>query len=125
MKPFIINEEFFEVEYTKLLDEINVFDFSKVNTLIIGFDHIGSNVPSAINSIHDTCEYFCNSFVCLKYACEQLPLIDEKLKNFYWVFYYHNITLHFFHTLHDLMFTLIRELTHFYEIKLDIGFNIS
>ena len=41
MKPFIINEEFFEVEYTKLLDEINVFDFSKVNTLIIGFDHIG------------------------------------------------------------------------------------
>ena len=38
MKPFIINEEFFEVEYTKLLDEINVFDFSKVNTLIIGFD---------------------------------------------------------------------------------------
>ncbi|WP_245336939.1 Cthe_2314 family HEPN domain-containing protein, partial [Staphylococcus sp. GDY8P68P] len=39
-----------------------------------------------------------------------------------WVFYYHNIALHFLHTLHDLMYTLVRELTHSYEVKLELGF---
>ncbi|PTG17426.1 hypothetical protein BU642_11385, partial [Staphylococcus chromogenes] len=68
MKPFVIDENYFDIEYNKLHTEINIFDFSKVNILVSRFDQIGSNVPSAINSIHDTCEYFCNSFVCLKYA---------------------------------------------------------
>lgn len=39
-----------------------------------------------------------------------------------WVFYYHNIALHFLHTLHDLMYILVRELTHSYEVKLELGF---
>ena len=55
MKPFVIDENCFDIEYNKLLTEINIFDFSKVNTLVSGFEQIGSNVPSAINSIHDTC----------------------------------------------------------------------
>lgn len=122
MKPFVIDENCFDIEYNKLLTEINIFDFSKVNTLVSGFEQIGSNVPSAINSIHDTCEYFCNSFVCLKYAHKNLPYTNNLEKNYYWVFYYHNITLHFLHTIHDLMYILIRELTHSYEVKLELGF---
>lgn len=47
----------------------------------------------------------------------------NKIKNIMtWVFYYHNIALHFLHTLHDLMYTLVRELTHSYEVKLELGF---
>lgn len=122
MKPFIIDENHFEFEYNKLLNEINIFDFSKAKTLVTGFDQIGSNVPSIIYSIYDACEYFSNSFVCLKYAHQNILYTNSHNKNYYWVFYYHNITLHFLHTIHDLMYSLIRELTHSYEVRLEIGF---
>ncbi|MEJ7542156.1 Cthe_2314 family HEPN domain-containing protein [Staphylococcus intermedius] len=122
MKPFFIDENYFEIEYNKLLTEMDIFDFSAANTLVSGFDQIGSNVPSAINSLHDTCEYFCNSFVCLKYAYKNLPYTKSQKKNYYWVFYYHNIALHFLHTIHDLLFILVRELTQSYEVKLELGF---
>ncbi|MFW3610844.1 hypothetical protein ACN9U3_00530 [Staphylococcus caprae] len=82
----------------------------------------GSNIVSTINSIHDTCEYFCNSFVSLKYSISSIETINEEERNYYWVFYFHNITLHFLHTLNDLLYSLAQEYTSHYEVKKDIGF---
>ncbi|OAO24892.1 Cthe_2314 family HEPN domain-containing protein [Mammaliicoccus lentus] len=125
MKPFYINDNYFEYEYDKLLQEINIFDFAKFNDLIVGSDRLGSNLVAVINSIHDICEYFCNSFVSLKYSIELVESIEEEERNYYWVFYFHNITLHLLHTLDDLLYTLVQEYTALYEVKKDIGFRKS
>ena len=122
MKPFFIDENYFEYEYDQLLKEIDIFDFSKFNDLINGLDRLGSNIVSTINSIHDTCEYFCNSFVSLKYSISLIETVNEEERNYYWVFYFHNITLHFLHTLNDLLYSLAQEYTSHYEVKKDIGF---
>ena len=34
MKPFFIDENYFEYEYDQLLKEIDIFDFSKFNHLM-------------------------------------------------------------------------------------------
>ena len=59
-ETIFIDENYFEYEYDQLLKELDIFDFSKFNDLINGLDRLGSNIVSTINSIHDTCEYFCN-----------------------------------------------------------------
>lgn len=122
MKPFFIDENYFEYEYDDLLKKIDIFDFSKFNDLINGLDRLCSNIVSTINSIHDTCEYFCNSFVSLKYAIKVIETVNEEERNYYWIFYFHNITLHFLHTLNDLLYTLTQEYTSLYDVKKDIGF---
>ena len=56
MKPFLLMKIILNMN--TLLKELDIFDFSKFNDLINGLE----NIVSTINSIHDTCEYFCNSF---------------------------------------------------------------
>ena len=85
-ETIFIDENYFEYEYDQLLKEIDIFDFSKFNDLINGLDRLGSNIVSTINSIHDTCEYFCNSFVSLKYSISLIETVNEEKRNYYWVF---------------------------------------
>ena len=79
-------------------------------------DRLGSNIVSTINSIHDTCEYFCNSFVSLKYSISLIETVNEEKETIIG-FYFHNITLHFLHTLNDLLYSLAQEYTSHYEVK--------
>ena len=87
MKPFLLMKIILNMNTISYLKEIDIFDFSKFNDLINGLDRLSSNIVSTINSIHDTCEYFCNSFVSLKYSISLIETVNEEERNYYWVLF--------------------------------------
>ena len=135
MEQLKMNDEEFKDIYHKYHNEYDAFDYSILGIGDSYYENdfesifsIGreSNINAVVNSLHDTIEYFIVSKIYMEYAyrtAEQVEISqDEAGFDYYWLFYYQNITLNHLHTLHDLLYNLVYEEFGLYEIKRDFGF---